>query len=60
MVLWRVFDAYGPQRCYWATDMTNCYQGQLPLAATISPKSCSCLRATRTEMERDPSRLKWA
>jgi predicted TIM-barrel fold metal-dependent hydrolase len=21
----RVFDAYGPQRCYWGTDMTNSY-----------------------------------
>ncbi len=21
----RVFDAYGPQRCYWGTDMTNAY-----------------------------------
>jgi len=19
----RVFDAYGPQRCYWGTDLTN-------------------------------------
>jgi predicted TIM-barrel fold metal-dependent hydrolase len=23
--LQRVFDAYGPQRCYWATDMTNSF-----------------------------------
>ena len=21
----RVFDAYGPQRCYWGTDMTNSF-----------------------------------
>ena len=21
----RVFDAYGPQRCYWGTDVTNAY-----------------------------------
>jgi predicted TIM-barrel fold metal-dependent hydrolase len=21
----RVFDAYGPQRCYWGTDLTNSY-----------------------------------
>ena len=21
--IWRLFDAYGPQRCYWGTDITN-------------------------------------
>ena len=21
----RFYDAYGPQRCYWGTDVTNCY-----------------------------------
>jgi hypothetical protein len=21
----RVFEAYGPQRCYWGTDLTNSY-----------------------------------
>ena len=24
-VLKRVFDAFGPQRCYWGTDMTNSF-----------------------------------
>jgi hypothetical protein len=23
--LHRLFDAYGPQRCYWGTDVTNSY-----------------------------------
>jgi predicted TIM-barrel fold metal-dependent hydrolase len=23
--IWRLFDAYGPQRCYWGTDITNSF-----------------------------------
>jgi predicted TIM-barrel fold metal-dependent hydrolase len=30
----RLFDAYGPQRCYWGTDMTNGFaKAHLPAAA---------------------------
>ena len=47
----RVFDAYGPQRCYWGSDITNTYAKATlsPAASAISPRSCrSCPKATRT------------
>jgi predicted TIM-barrel fold metal-dependent hydrolase len=36
----RVFDAYGPQRSYWGTDLTNTYaKGSYRERIAISPKS---------------------
>ena len=37
----RCFDAYGPQRCYWGTDMTNALRTSRPTgsASPISPRS---------------------
>ena len=40
MYLHRVFDAYGPQRCHWATDITNSFaNASYRQRVTHSPKS---------------------
>ena len=47
----RLFDAYGPQRCYWGTDLTNGFdQGDLPPAHHPFHRGAarSCRRRTRT------------
>jgi predicted TIM-barrel fold metal-dependent hydrolase len=46
----RCFDAYGPKRCYWGTDITIRWRRRRTASASpISPRSCrSCRRKTRT------------
>ncbi len=45
----RVFEAYGPRRCYWGTDMTNSFdRASYRSGSPISPKSsASCRKRTR-------------
>jgi predicted TIM-barrel fold metal-dependent hydrolase len=46
----RLFDLYGPQRCYWGSDMTTATTRQPTTSASrTSPRSCrSCPNKTRT------------
>jgi Amidohydrolase len=45
----RLFDAYGPQRCCWGTDITNGFaKATTSSALPISPRSCrSCPSRTK-------------
>ena len=54
--LQRLFDAYGPQRCYWGTDITNSFAAVISEAGRCSSSTigtdirasgCSCLPDTR-------------
>src|SRR5438876_10614035 len=59
----RVFDAYGPQRCYWGTDLTNSFaKATYRQRITHFTEQLSCL----TESDKDwvmgraiLERLKW-
>ena len=43
------FDAFGPRRCFWGTDITNSRNSPTSSASPISPRNCrSSPRATRT------------